>query len=64
MVAAQPQPTPDPRRLLGQVLVGRYRVHEFIGERGVSAVTTSVDLWTHYGTFKIQTCHDDDALRM
>ena len=32
-------------------------------ERGVSCIPSSVDLWTHYCGFKIETCHDNDIIR-
>ena len=43
--------------------IGGPETAEFVYERGVSAVTTSVDLWAHYGAFKMQTCHDQDVIR-
>jgi pre-mRNA-processing factor 39 len=32
-------------------------------ERGISCVTTSVDLWANYCTFKMDTSHDNDIIR-
>lgn len=34
-----------------------------IYERGVASITISVDLWTNYCTFKVETTHDPDATR-
>jgi hypothetical protein len=32
-------------------------------ERGVSCIAFSVDLWVNYLSFKMDTCHDSDAIR-
>jgi pre-mRNA-processing factor 39 len=32
-------------------------------ERGVASNTTSVDLWTDYCSFKVETSHDPDVIR-
>jgi len=32
-------------------------------ERGVASVGTSVDLWTNYCAFKVETNHDTDVIR-
>ena len=32
-------------------------------ERGVASITTSVDLWTDYCSFKVETSHDPDVIR-
>lgn len=32
-------------------------------ERGVSCIPSSVDLWTHYCAFKMDTSHDNDIIR-
>ena len=32
-------------------------------ERGVASVTNSVDLWTNYCAFKVDTTHDPDVIR-
>ena len=34
-----------------------------IYERGVASISVSVDLWTNYCSFKMDTCHDSDATR-
>lgn len=36
---------------------------EMVFERGVASITTSVDLWTDYCAFKVETCHDPDVIR-
>ncbi|CAD6504095.1 BgTH12-05832 [Blumeria graminis f. sp. triticale] len=36
---------------------------EMVFERGVASITTSVDLWTDYCSFKVETCHDPDVIR-
>ncbi|KAL5321180.1 hypothetical protein ACEPPN_011992 [Leptodophora sp. 'Broadleaf-Isolate-01'] len=36
---------------------------EMVFERGVASITTSVDLWTDYTAFKIETSHDPDVIR-
>jgi len=32
-------------------------------ERGVASITNSVDLWTNYCSFKVETSHDSDIIR-
>ena len=32
-------------------------------ERGVASITNSVDLWTNYCSFKVETSHDSDVIR-
>ena len=32
-------------------------------ERGVASITNSVDLWTNYCAFKVETSHDPDVIR-
>lgn len=32
-------------------------------ERGVASITNSVDLWTNYCGFKVETSHDPDVIR-
>jgi pre-mRNA-processing factor 39 len=32
-------------------------------ERGVSSIPNSVDLWTNFCSFKMETCHDNDIIR-
>lgn len=32
-------------------------------ERGVASVFNSVDLWTNYCSFKVETSHDPDVIR-
>ncbi|EGD90546.1 hypothetical protein H112_02010 [Trichophyton rubrum D6] len=36
---------------------------EMVYERGVASITNSVDLWTNYCTFKVETSHDTDIIR-
>ncbi|MCJ1447442.1 MAG: hypothetical protein MMC23_007953 [Stictis urceolatum] len=36
---------------------------ELVYERGVASITNSVDLWTNYGSFKVETCHDPEVIR-
>ncbi|KAL2351687.1 pre-mRNA-processing factor 39 [Cryomyces antarcticus] len=36
---------------------------EMVYERGVASITTSVDLWTNYCAFKVETSHDADIIR-
>ncbi|KAI9814883.1 MAG: PRP39 pre-mRNA processing factor 39 [Thelocarpon impressellum] len=36
---------------------------EMVYERGVASVTISVDLWTNYCAFKVETSHDPDVIR-
>ncbi|QVM09892.1 hypothetical protein D8B26_004552 [Coccidioides posadasii str. Silveira] len=36
---------------------------EMVYERGVASITNSVDLWTNYCTFKVDTTHDPDVIR-
>ncbi|KAK2792491.1 hypothetical protein FQN51_001664 [Onygenales sp. PD_10] len=36
---------------------------EMIYERGVASITNSVDLWTNYCAFKVETSHDSDIIR-
>ncbi|KAI9744702.1 MAG: hypothetical protein M1818_001627 [Claussenomyces sp. TS43310] len=36
---------------------------EMVFERGVASITNSVDLWTDYCSFKVETCHDPDVIR-
>jgi pre-mRNA-processing factor 39 len=43
--------------------IGGTETAEMVYERGVCAVTTSVDLWANYCTFKMDTCHDNDIIR-
>ncbi|EHL03177.1 putative Pre-mRNA-processing factor 39 [Glarea lozoyensis 74030] len=32
-------------------------------ERGVASIATSVDLWTDYCSFKVETCHESEVIR-
>ena len=32
-------------------------------ERGVASITNSVDLWTNYCGFKVETSHDSEVIR-
>ncbi|KAF2645685.1 hypothetical protein P280DRAFT_476186 [Massarina eburnea CBS 473.64] len=43
--------------------VGGTETAEMVYERGVSSISSSVDLWTHYCSFKLDTSHDNDVLR-
>ncbi|CAI6341626.1 unnamed protein product [Periconia digitata] len=43
--------------------IGGTETAEMVYERGVSSVSSSVDLWTHYCSFKLDTSHDNDVLR-
>lgn len=36
---------------------------EMVYERGVASISTSVDLWTNYCAFKVETNHDNDVIR-
>ncbi|KAI9671532.1 MAG: hypothetical protein M1817_003584 [Caeruleum heppii] len=36
---------------------------EMVYERGVASVSSSVDLWTSYCNFKVETSHDSDVIR-
>ncbi|KAL1989168.1 hypothetical protein VTN96DRAFT_3715 [Rasamsonia emersonii] len=36
---------------------------EMVYERGVASISTSVDLWTNYCSFKLETNHDSDVIR-
>ncbi|KAL8723703.1 MAG: hypothetical protein Q9181_007216 [Wetmoreana brouardii] len=36
---------------------------ELVYERGVASITNSVDLWTNYCSFKVETSHDPDLIR-
>ncbi|KAL8851866.1 MAG: hypothetical protein Q9198_011045, partial [Flavoplaca austrocitrina] len=36
---------------------------ELVYERGVASITNSVDLWTNYCSFKVETSHDSDVIR-
>ncbi|KAI9777576.1 MAG: hypothetical protein M1835_005193 [Candelina submexicana] len=36
---------------------------EMVYERGVASITNSVDLWTNYCVFKVETSHDPDVIR-
>ncbi|KAL8855528.1 MAG: hypothetical protein Q9178_007848 [Gyalolechia marmorata] len=36
---------------------------ELVYERGVASITNSVDLWTNYCSFKVETSHDPDVIR-
>ncbi|KAF2831965.1 hypothetical protein CC86DRAFT_451629 [Ophiobolus disseminans] len=43
--------------------IGGTETAEMVYERGVSCITSSVDLWANYCTFKIDTSHDNDIIR-
>ncbi|KAF2109036.1 pre-mRNA-processing factor 39 [Lophiotrema nucula] len=43
--------------------IGGTETAEMVYERGVSCISSSVDLWSHYCTFKMDTCHDSDLIR-
>lgn len=36
---------------------------EMVYERGVASINSSVDLWTNYCAFKVETSHDPDVIR-
>jgi pre-mRNA-processing factor 39 len=36
---------------------------EMVFERGIASITNSVDLWSDYCSFKVETCHDPDLIR-
>ncbi|KAJ9219590.1 hypothetical protein DTO271D3_5762 [Paecilomyces variotii] len=36
---------------------------EMVYERGVASISPSVDLWTNYCSFKVETNHDSDIIR-
>ncbi|KAJ5095947.1 hypothetical protein NUU61_005303 [Penicillium alfredii] len=36
---------------------------EMVYERGIASISPSVDLWTNYCTFKVETSHDADIIR-
>ncbi|TVY38965.1 Pre-mRNA-processing factor [Lachnellula subtilissima] len=36
---------------------------EMVFERGIASITISVDLWTDYCSFKVETSHDPDVIR-
>lgn len=36
---------------------------ELVYERGIAGIHNSVDLWTHYCAFKVETSHDPEAIR-
>ena len=49
-----------PRKVTtGRTILTIYKVFE----RGVASITTSVDLWTDYCSFKVETSHDPDVIR-
>ncbi|KAH7560143.1 TPRhypothetical proteinlike protein [Bipolaris maydis] len=43
--------------------IGGTETAEMVYERGVSCITTSVDLWANYCSFKMDTSHDNDIIR-
>ncbi|KAF2710455.1 TPR-like protein [Pleomassaria siparia CBS 279.74] len=43
--------------------IGGTETAEMVYERGVSCISSSVDLWTNYCSFKMDTCHDYDIIR-
>lgn len=43
--------------------IGGTESAEMVYERGVSCVSSSVDLWANYCTFKVQTSHDNTVIR-
>ena len=36
---------------------------EMIYERGTASITNSVDLWTNFCSFKVETCHEPEVIR-
>ncbi|KAF2265693.1 pre-mRNA-processing factor 39 [Lojkania enalia] len=43
--------------------IGNTETVEMVYERGVSCIPCSVDLWMHYCSFKMDTCHNPDIVR-
>ncbi|KAF2033751.1 TPR-like protein [Setomelanomma holmii] len=43
--------------------IGGTETAEMVYERGVSCISTSVDLWANYCTFKMDTSHNNDIIR-
>lgn len=43
--------------------IGGTETADMVYERGVSSISSSVDLWTNYCQFKMDTCHDNDVIR-
>ena len=43
--------------------IGGTETAEMVYERGVSSISSSVDLWANYCTFKMDTSHDNDIIR-
>ncbi|PGH28001.1 hypothetical protein AJ80_00256 [Polytolypa hystricis UAMH7299] len=43
--------------------IGGTEAAEMVYERGIASVTNSVDLWTNYCAFKVETSHDSDIIR-
>ena len=36
---------------------------EMVYERGIASISNSVDLWTNFCAFKVETSHDPDVIR-
>ena len=45
------------------ILLGRANVGPQVYERGIANITHSVDLWTEYCSFKMETTHDPHLVR-
>ncbi|MBE7180684.1 MAG: hypothetical protein INR71_05650 [Terriglobus roseus] len=43
--------------------IGGTEAAEMVYERGVASITNSVDLWTNYCGFKVETSHEPDITR-
>jgi len=43
--------------------IGGTEAAEMVYERGIASIPNSVDLWTHYCTFKMTTNHNNDITR-
>ncbi|KAF2657308.1 hypothetical protein K491DRAFT_595108 [Lophiostoma macrostomum CBS 122681] len=43
--------------------IGGTETAEMVYERGVSCISSCVDLWKDYCNFKIETCHNNDIIR-
>jgi pre-mRNA-processing factor 39 len=48
---------------LSSICLATYPDAVQVYERGVASITNSVDLWTNYCSFKVETSHDSDVIR-